>query len=123
MAKQAGGSPAARAQQEKVKADPVLMKLVKATEASVELVRELKERLDEETWLILRSGSLGLLWAMSVLTDKPNPTEMVDGEMKSVVQHKSDAWLEGYRAGLAVASTGAAANPYAGTGNGEQSSE
>lgn len=75
--------------------DPLVRRLVKASEAAVELTRDLQARLTPETWLVLRSGALGLLWAQSELTNKPNPAEAVDHPMLALDEIKAQAWEEG----------------------------
>ena len=57
------------------KADP-LVRLHKATEECVNLVRDLRFHLTEEQHLELRAGALGMLITLGVLTGKPDPREI-----------------------------------------------
>lgn len=93
--------------------DPLVRKLSKASESAVELTRDLQDRLTPETWLLLRSGALGLLWAQSELTSKPNPSEAVDHPMLALDEIKAQVWEEGMAAAkLAAAGIKPARNPY-----------
>jgi hypothetical protein len=88
LPKQAGGNPANRNQ------DPAITKLVKATELSVQLVRDLRFHLPDDVFLHLRAGSLGLLWVRAALTGMPSPADLVDEDVKSMQQIKADVWQE-----------------------------
>lgn len=55
--------------------DP-LVRLHKATEECVNLVRDLRFHLTEEQHLELRAGALGMLITLGVLTGKPDPREI-----------------------------------------------
>ena len=56
--------------------DPLIRDLQRATEACVNLVRDLAPRLTEDQHLELRAGALGMLITLGVLTNKPDPREI-----------------------------------------------
>lgn len=57
--------------------DPDTDKLFRMMKASVELVRDLQGRVDDDTHIHLRAASLGLMETYSKLTGLPSPFEMV----------------------------------------------
>lgn len=91
--KQKGGHPAGK--------DPLVAKLTRTTTAAVELVRDLQPRLDPDTYLILQSGSLGLLWVMSEVTNMPSPVDVTGADYQTMQQIKAEAWNQGYTTGNA----------------------
>jgi hypothetical protein len=68
--KQPGGHPA--------KQDPAVDKLFRTMKATVELVRDLQDRLPAEEWLCLRAAALGQMVAYSNLTGLPAPVEIMN---------------------------------------------
>ena len=60
--------------------DPVVRKLHKVNEMAVELVRDLQGRLTEQQFIELRAGALGLLITEALLTNKPDPRELMPVE-------------------------------------------
>lgn len=88
--KKPGGHPA--------KQDPVMATLDKTMKASVDLTRDLRDKLTEDTWLHVRSAALGLMWAWSELTGQTNPADVVDEEYKTMQQIKAEAWDAGFTA-------------------------
>lgn len=56
--------------------DPLMRQLHRTVEDCVELVRDLKPRLNEDQHVELRAGALGMLITLGVLTGKPDPREL-----------------------------------------------
>ena len=59
------------------KTDPDIAKLFKAMRSTVELVRDLEGRLDDENHIHLRAAALGLMASYSKLTGLPSPFEVI----------------------------------------------
>ena len=58
--------------------DPVVSKLFKTMKASVELTRDLQDKLSVEHYEWLRASSLGLMVAYSDLTGLPSPMDYIE---------------------------------------------
>lgn len=81
--KKTGGNPAA---------SPDTAKLFRTMRSSVELVRDLDGKISPEKLLILKSASLGLMFAYSELTGLPDPVDIVFKDMVEDETEKS--WEE-----------------------------
>lgn len=63
----------------------VTQELFKTTAAAVGLVQSLEQKLDRDTYFILKSSTLGLMHAYASLSGKPSPTQVAREVYEAIV--------------------------------------